>query len=70
MISENQVQSLIGATAYDPSGDKIGKIGQIYYDDDSGQPRWATVSTGLFDTDETFVPVQDAELSGDRVTLG
>jgi uncharacterized protein (TIGR02271 family) len=69
MIGESQVQSLIGATAYDPSGDKIGKIGQIYYDDDSNQPRWATVSTGLFGTNETFVPVQDAELTGDRVTL-
>jgi uncharacterized protein (TIGR02271 family) len=70
MIGESQVQSLIGATAYDPSGDKIGKIGQIYYDDDSNQPKWATVSTVLFGTNETFVPVQDAELSGDRVTLG
>src|SRR5215210_6476520 len=70
MIGESQVQSLIGATAYDPSGDKIGKIGNIYYDDESNQPKWATVSTGLFGTNETFVPVQDAELSGDRVTLG
>jgi len=69
MIGENQVQNLIGATAYDPSGDKIGKIGQIYYDDESNQPKWATVSTGLFGTNETFVPVQGAEFVGDRVTL-
>jgi uncharacterized protein (TIGR02271 family) len=70
MIGESQVQNLIGATAYDPSGDKIGKIGQVYYDDESNQPKWVTVNTGLFGTNETFVPVQDAEVSGDRITLG
>jgi hypothetical protein len=34
MIGESQVQSLIGATAYVPSGDKIGNV---YYDDESNQ---------------------------------
>ena len=34
---------LTGATAYDRDGDKIGKIGQVYYDDATDQPTWITV---------------------------
>ena len=45
-----------GATAYDRDGDKIGKIGEVYYDDDTDQPKWITVNTGLFGTNESFVP--------------
>jgi uncharacterized protein (TIGR02271 family) len=69
MISQDQVQHLVGTTAYDTSGDKIGKVGQVYFDDNSGEPEWVTVNTGLFGTNETFVPVRDAELSGDRLVV-
>ena len=69
MIGESQVGNLIGSTAYDQSGEKIGRVGQVYYDDETNQPTWVTVHTGLFGTNETFVPVQGAELGGDRVTL-
>jgi uncharacterized protein (TIGR02271 family) len=69
MTSANDLRDLVGSTAYDRSGDRIGKIGQIYYDDDTDQPKWVTVQTGLFGTRESFVPVQDAEIGGDRVTV-
>jgi uncharacterized protein (TIGR02271 family) len=69
MITQEQLDTVIGSTAYDKDGDKVGKIGAIYYDDATNQPSWLTVQTGLFGTKETFVPVQGAEISGDRVTL-
>jgi uncharacterized protein (TIGR02271 family) len=70
LITTTQLDDVVGATAYDPSGDKIGKIGNVYYDDDTDQPKWLTVHTGLFGTNETFVPVQGADLvDGGRVTL-
>jgi uncharacterized protein (TIGR02271 family) len=69
MITQDQLRTVVGATAYDRDGDKIGKVGQVYYDDATGQPTWVTVNTGLFGTQESFVPVSGAELSGDRVTL-
>jgi uncharacterized protein (TIGR02271 family) len=69
MITQDQVRDLEGATAYDPSGEKIGKVGAVYYDDQTDEPKWVTVNTGLFGTNQTFVPVHDAEISGDRVTL-
>jgi uncharacterized protein (TIGR02271 family) len=69
MISQDQVQQIIGTTAYDSNGDKIGKVGQVYFDDVSGEPEWATVNTGLLGTSESFVPIRDAEFSGDRLVV-
>ena len=69
MTTQDQLRTLVGTTAYDRSGDKVGKIGAVYYDDNTDEPRWLTVHTGLFGTNETFVPVQGAEFAGDRVTL-
>ena len=69
MITQDQLRNVVGATACDRDGDKIGKVGQVYYDDATDQPTWVTVNTGLFGTQESFVPVSGAELSGDRVTL-
>lgn len=70
MITQDQLREVIGTTAYDRDGDNLGKVGQVYYDDDTDQPKWLTVNTGLFGTSENFVPVQGAELGGDRVTVG
>ena len=69
MITQDQLRGVVGATAYDRDGDKIGKVGQVYYDDATDQPTWVTVNTGFFGTQESFVPVSGAELTGDRVTL-
>ncbi len=69
-ITNEQLQDVVGAIAYDGSGEKIGKIGNVYYDDDTDQPKWLTVHTGLFGGNETFVPMQGANLSGDgRLTV-
>ena len=70
MITQNDVRKLMGATAHDPSGDKVGKVGQVYYDDDTDQPKWVTVHTGLFGTNESFVPLQGARFESGIVTLG
>ena len=70
MISENQIDDVQRATVYDTSGDKIGKAGQVYLDDATGQPSWITVNTGLFGTSESFVPLEGASYDGtDRVDV-
>ena len=69
MITQDQVQSLSGTTAYDRDGDKLGKVGSVYYDDQTNEPTWVTVNTGLFGMNESFVPVQGADVSSDRLTL-
>jgi uncharacterized protein (TIGR02271 family) len=69
MTSQEQLRELRGATAYDREGDKLGRIGQVYRDDNTDQPKWITVHTGLFGTNESFVPLQGAQFGGDRVTV-
>jgi uncharacterized protein (TIGR02271 family) len=69
MLSETQARQAIGSTAYDNDGDKIGKVGQLFLDDETGQPEFVTVNTGLFGTKETFIPVGDATFDGDRLVL-
>jgi uncharacterized protein (TIGR02271 family) len=63
MITEQDITTIIGSNAVDADGDKLGKVGQVYLDDQTGSPEWATVSTGLFGTQETFVPLAEAQVS-------
>ena len=70
MINENELRNVIGRNAYDSNGDKIGKVGHVFLDDETGQPEFATVNTGLFGTKSTFVPIQNADMAGDNVRLG
>lgn len=62
-------------TAYQQSGnvysgtEKIGRIGQIYLDDESSEPTWITVKTGLFGTSESFVPLYQARIDGIDIFL-
>ena len=51
------------------TGERIGGIGQVYLDNESGEPNWVTVKTGLFGTQESFVPLAQAEASGADVTV-
>jgi sporulation protein YlmC with PRC-barrel domain len=69
MISSTDAQHLVGATAYDESGSKLGTVGQFFLDDQSGRPEFITVSTGLFGTRESFVPVAEATVDDDSVTV-
>jgi uncharacterized protein (TIGR02271 family) len=69
MTTQNDLQQLAGATVHSTDGDKIGSVGQIYLDNDTNQPAWVTVKTGLFGTKQTFVPLDKANISGDRIEV-
>lgn len=47
----------IGYNAYDMTGEKIGSIEQIYYDDVTARPEWVAIKTGWFGTSLTFAPI-------------
>ena len=63
------VRSWQGATMVDADGDKVGTIESIYVDDQSGEPEWALVNTGLFGTKSSFVPLAQATDAGDQVQV-
>jgi uncharacterized protein (TIGR02271 family) len=62
-------QSWQGRTMVDPAGDKLGTIEAIYLDDETGQPEWATVTSGLFTAKTAFVPLAGAEATGDAIQV-
>jgi hypothetical protein len=57
--SIDTVQSWQGRTMVDPSGDKLGTIDTIYLDDETGQPEWATVTSGPDISEEEQVDDQE-----------
>ncbi|MFE7631517.1 DUF2382 domain-containing protein [Kocuria sp. NPDC057446] len=63
------VNALLSATAYGSDGDKIGKVEQVFLDDNTEEVTFVTVNTGLFGTKESFVPVDGAQQDGDRFVL-
>ena len=69
MIGTEAISRVIGKDVYDQSGDKIGSASEVYLDDESGQPEWVTVKTGLFGTKESFVPLQGADLTDDGLRV-
>ena len=69
MITKDMTRDLIGRQAVDSHGEKVGKIGQVYLDENDGTPTWATVNTGLFGTKESFVPLRNADLRDSGVEL-
>ncbi len=69
MTTTNDLQNMEGRTAVDKDGAKLGKIGQVYVDDQSGQPLWVTISTGLFGTKESFAPLHGSQTDGDDLRL-
>ncbi|MCD5420345.1 PRC-barrel domain-containing protein [Rhodococcus pyridinivorans] len=69
MISNDDIDTLARATAYGPDGDKLGRVGEVYLDNDTGRPAWITVVTGLFGTRRHFAPIDEAVLDSTGVRL-
>ena len=69
MTTPEQLQAMEGQTAVDVNGGKLGKIGQIYVDDRSGEPLWVTISTGLFGTRQSFAPLYGSQPDGENLRL-
>lgn len=69
MTTPGQWTDLVGSTAIDADGEKVGKVGQIYLDDATGQPAWVTVSTGLFGMRESLAPLYNARPGHGEVHL-
>jgi uncharacterized protein (TIGR02271 family) len=62
-------RQLTGTTAVDTEGTKIGSVEQVYLSDQTGEPEWVTVRTGMFGNKQSFAPLQDARLQGGELVL-
>ena len=69
MLNNQELHGVVGSDAYSDNGEKIGTVGQLFLDDETGQPEFLTVNTGFLGTNESFIPVANATVAGDRVTV-
>lgn len=67
--AEEELLWIFQATVFDQAGHKIGRVGQVYLDDQTQAPNWVTVKTGLFGMKEFFIPLDHAERSERRITV-
>jgi uncharacterized protein (TIGR02271 family) len=70
-LTETDVRQWRGQNLVASDGDKIGKIEEIYLDAETDVPEWALVTTGMFGTKQSFVPIQDASAgeNGDGIRV-
>jgi sporulation protein YlmC with PRC-barrel domain len=63
----NPVNPVLDAEVYDSSGERIGKVGQVYLRVDSSQPTWIVVRT---DGSQSLVPLQGARMHESGIQVG
>jgi uncharacterized protein (TIGR02271 family) len=55
-----------GRSAVDSDGEEIGTIDEIYMDAETSRPEWLAVTTGMFGSKVSFIPIAEAsEANGD-----
>ncbi|MER7981055.1 PRC and DUF2382 domain-containing protein [Streptomyces sp. NPDC095817] len=69
MITREQIPAVLDHPVYDADGSKVGDAKNVFFDDATGQPEWVTVKTGLFGTNESFVPMRDAHMVEDHLEV-
>lgn len=69
MTNSNIIENLKRSTVFSQDGEKIGKVGVVYVDAETSEPTFVTVNTGLFGTNESFIPVNQAQYNGDDITV-
>ncbi len=52
--------TLTGTTVSGQDGEKLGKVEEIYFDNETGKPEWAGVKTGMFGGHISLVPLAAA----------
>ena len=60
MIDQQTLLSLRGQELTDRNGEKIGKVEEIYLDQETDKPEWALVKRGMFGSGSAFVPLAGA----------
>lgn len=71
MFTTEQMQTMIDndGVVVDNDGNKVGKIGEVFLDDESGRPEWVTTKAGMFGGAGTFVPLSGAEAGDNEVRV-
>ena len=69
MANSQDTPDYVHRAAVDAEGNRIGKVSQVYLNQQTGQPQWVLVETGLFGTRQSFAPFRGSKLDGELVVL-
>ena len=69
MISRDELVQSRGATVVGSDGGKIGTVEDVYVDRDTEEPEWVAVSTGMFGTRTSLVPLAEATMEGSDLVV-
>ena len=69
MTTSQDLPDYTHRAAIDAEGNRIGKISRVYLEQQTGQPMWVLVETGLFGTRQSFAPIHGSRRDGERVFL-
>ena len=68
-VNISDPSELRGVDVVGSGGDKLGKVDEVYLDNETGAPEWAAVKTGLFGSNISLVPLAAADFSGSELTV-
>jgi len=68
-LTIERLQSMQGAPVHSSEGDKIGSIEEVFVDQETGQPEWIGLGTGMLGTKRALVPVAGADVREDGVSV-
>ncbi|MFD8275200.1 DUF2382 domain-containing protein [Streptomyces flaveolus] len=69
MITREEIANVLDHPVYDGDGNKIGDAKHVFFDDMTGRPEWVSVKTGMFGSNESFVPIREASLVQDHLEV-
>jgi hypothetical protein len=71
VISTEQLTNMVASGAgrvVGSAGERIGKVAQVFLDDQTGRPEWVTAKAGMF-SGESFIPLAQAMLNGNDLAV-
>ncbi len=68
-MTDMSLEQLEGRPVTGPDGQKIGTVADVYFDKDTRQPEWALVTTGMFGTKQSFVPITSAAMDAEGLSV-
>lgn len=68
-VTQEQLDEYYDAEVVDQDGQRVGSLGEIYVDNRTGEPAWATVRTGWFGGRKVFVPLATAEVQNGQILV-
>ncbi len=68
-VTSSPTRDVADVDVYRSTGERIGRANSICLDHTSQRPAWVGVTTGLFATHQSFIPLTDAAIAPDRITV-